>query len=39
LPKLKKPFFFVLLVDTDEGALLRFSFGGGAAKKPPRKPL
>jgi hypothetical protein len=34
LPKLKKPFFFFLWL----GDLGRFSFGGGAEKKPPRKP-
>jgi hypothetical protein len=36
LPKLKKPFFFFWCVELD--FLRRFSFGGGAVKKPPRKP-
>jgi hypothetical protein len=37
LPKLKNPFFFFWCVELE--LLTRFSFGGGAAKKPPRKPL
>ena len=38
LPKLKKPFFFFLFFFEPTGELRRFAFGGGALKKPPKKP-